>query len=67
MGSVVIMEDKNVCVWFKDWSGWCGDSHQRRMAVALQTHSGQALKDYGEEQFFQEANILMLCGLMGSG
>lgn len=56
-----------MCVWFKDWSGWCGDSHQRRMAVALQTHSGEALKDYGEEQLFQEANILMLCGLMGRG
>ena len=30
------------------------------MAVALQTHSGEALKDYGEEQFFQKANMLIL-------
>ena len=47
-------------VRFKDWSAWCGDSHKRWMAVALQTHSGEALKDYGEEQFFQKANMLIL-------
>ena len=30
------------------------------MAVALQTHSGEAPKDYGEEQFFQKTNMLIL-------
>lgn len=59
-------EDEKVCAWLKDLSAWGGDSSQRWMAVALQTHS-EALKDHSEEKFFQRQKCWFYVDSWGSG